>query len=125
MTLEPRIRWFGLIGAVVILVGVSMLWTWDPFHRRRHAEQRAAASADLAASASLEVQGARAALARTEAAVQRRDAANQVTASIQTLALQSKDANAPLSPDRAGRLRDHDRELCRIDPTLSGCAATR
>ena len=123
MTHAPGLRQY-VLAALAMLIGVfALLWNWDPLHRRRHAEERAAASADLAASAALETQGARASLARTEAAVRQRDAAQRATASVQVLAQQSKDAHAPLSPERARRLRDHDRELCLIDGTLSGCSA--
>jgi hypothetical protein len=33
------------------------------------------------------------------------------------------DASLPIPDDRAARLRDHDRELCRIAPDLGGCTA--
>ena len=123
MSLRLDLRQIMMAALALIVVAAATLWTWDPFHRRRHAEERAAANADLAATAALETQGARESLARTEAAVRQRSSADHVTASVQILAQQSKDAHAPLSPERAGRLRDHDRELCGIDLTLSGCGA--
>jgi hypothetical protein len=123
MNLTPRLRQYIVAALALLVVSVTLLWNWDPFHRRRHAEERAAASADMAASAALEVQGARESLARTETAVRQRDAAQRATAAVQILAQQSKDAHAPLSSERAARLRDHDRELCLIDSTLSGCSA--
>ena len=123
MTLPSRIRRYLGLALAVVVTAALLLWNWDPFHRRRHAEERASASADAAASAALEAQGARESLVRTEAAVRQRDAAQRATASVQILAQQSKDAHEPLSSERAARLREHDLQLCLIDPTLSGCSA--
>jgi len=108
--------------AVLILAFVTA-WNWDPFHRRRNAELRAAERADQAAAAMLIAKGAQDAARQVDAAVQRRDSASAAAKKLERSAYQSEDANAVLAPDRARRLLEHDRELCRVAPTLIGCGA--
>jgi hypothetical protein len=74
-----------------------------------------------AAVAKLEVEGARASAARVDVVVRRTDAADRLVGEFTPKALQSKDAHAPLDPDRLARLRDADDELCRLAPGLEGC----
>ncbi|WP_411286794.1 hypothetical protein [Phenylobacterium sp.] len=83
------------------------------------------AAARLAAVAGLETEGARDSAGRAETAVRRRSAAGRVVADLIPQALKSEDADAPLDPDRAARLRAADRELCIAAPELIGCAADR
>ena len=119
----------GLVAAVVTVALVlgGLGFRWDPFDlSRRRAEKAEAASVHARADAA-----ARSAEARAQAAqVARLDVALQITRSLDRATAQSiqeartaDDADLPLSIDRADRLRDHDRELCRIAPHLVGCAA--
>ncbi|WP_372785012.1 hypothetical protein [Phenylobacterium sp.] len=76
-----------------------------------------------AAVAGLEAQGAQQSAQRVEVVVRQRDAANGVVAQLMPEALKSEDANAPLDPARAARLRNADDGLCLADAALAGCAA--
>ncbi|HCW48771.1 MAG TPA: hypothetical protein DGP25_01575, partial [Brevundimonas sp.] len=51
------------------------------------------------------------------------EAVARATASAENRARTADDAETPLDPARAQRLRDHDSELCRLAPTVAGCAA--
>ncbi|WP_298159703.1 hypothetical protein [Brevundimonas sp.] len=128
-TLTPT-GWLGLglAGAVAVALVLGGLgFRWDPFDlgRRRldRAEASAAAAVEEAAARSAEARGQAGQVARLEAAVQSAVALERVTArSIQT-ARTADDSTTPLPADRAARLRDHDRELCRLAPHLIGCPA--
>jgi hypothetical protein len=71
--------------------------------------------------AGLEAQGAQASAQRVDAVVRQRDAAKAVVVQLTPKALKSEDANAPLDPARATRLRDADQQLCDDNPALVGC----
>jgi hypothetical protein len=77
-----------------------------------------------AAVAKLEVEGARASAARVDVVQRRTDDVDRLVAEFTPKALQSKDAHAPLDPDRLARLRDADDELCRLAPGLEGCGSS-
>lgn len=114
------------VAAVAVVLG-GLGFRWDPFDlgRRRlvRAEAFAATAAEEVAARSAEAQGQAGQVARLEAAVQSAMALDRATArSIQT-ARTADDSATPLPADRAARLRDHDRELCRLAPELIGCAA--
>jgi len=123
MTSPGRIAALGLLAAAIVGLVLLAAWNWDPFHRRQRAERRAAQSAEAATAASLAAEGAQGTNKRLDVAVGRRDAARAATARLELSAHRSEDADAKLAPDRARRLLEHDRELCRISPSLSGCAA--
>ena len=111
--------------AAVVLGGLG--FRWDPFDlaRRRadRAEQVAASAQAEAAARSAEAQGQAGQVVRLDAAVRSTVALERVTnRSIQTARI-ADDASVPLPPDRVDRLRDHDRELCRLSPDLLGCPA--
>lgn len=123
VTFRPAVQ-VTLLAAIILAV-IVVAWRWDPFNRRAHAERRAEANADRAATATLETAGARLALAGSSAAIAQREAARIATAKLEDAAERSEDADELLSPDRAARLREHDRELCLLAPSLLGCAPDR
>ena len=114
-----------LAAAVVLLGGLG--FRWDPFDldRRRadRAEQAAAVATAEAAARSAEAAGQAGQVIRLDAAVRSTVALERATAHSIQIARTADDASTPLDPDRADRLRDHDRELCRISPDLLGCPA--
>lgn len=115
------------VGAVALVLG-GLGFRWDPFdlgHRRLdRAEASAATALGEAAARSAEADGQAGQVARLDAAVQSAVTLDRVMArSIQT-ARTADDASLPLPTDRVARLRDHDRELCRIAAALVGCSAT-
>jgi len=114
------------LAAIVVVLG-GLGFRWDPFDlgRRRleHAEASAAVAVAQAAARTAEADGQAGQVARLDAAVQSAVTLERVTArSIQT-ARTADDASLPLPTDRVHRLRDHDRELCRLSPDLVGCPA--
>jgi hypothetical protein len=112
------------LGVIVILaLAGGLLWSFDPFHRRARAEQRAEIAERQASVAQLETRGARESVARSDVTARRREAASAVVTALQTAAQHSEDADAPLAPDRARRLLAADRRLCQLGQDLVGCAA--
>lgn len=122
--------WLAVGGAALAAVAVvlgGLGFRSDPFDlaRRRadRAEQVAAAATAEAAARSAEAAAQAAQVARLDAAVRSTVALERTTAHSIQIARTADDASTPLAPDRADRLRDHDRELCRIYPDLLGCPA--
>ncbi len=128
-TLTP-VGW--VMGAVAIALVLAIVlgglgFRWDPLDlsRRRadRAERAAASSAVEAMARAAEARGQAAQVAHLDAALRTTRALDRAT----TLSIQdartADDASLPLPADRADRLRDHDRQLCRIAPDLVGCAA--
>lgn len=119
---------FGAAAVTVVAVALGGLgFRWDPFDLGRRRLDRAQASAAMAveeaAARSAEARGQAGQVVRLEAAVQSAVALERVTTrSIQT-AREADDSATPLPADRAARLRDHDRELCRLAADLIGCPA--
>lgn len=114
-----------LIGLVLVLGGLG--FRWDPFDlsRRRldRAEQAVQRSEAVARSREAEAVGQSGQVARLDAALQTARSLDRATdRSIET-ARDADDAELPIPVARAQRLRDHDRELCRLAPDLGGCAA--
>lgn len=114
-----------LIAGVVVLGGLG--FRWDPFDlsRRRadRAEQVAVAATREAAARSAEALAQAGQVDRLDAALRSTVAIERATARSIETARTAHDASTPLPADRADRLRDHDRELCRIAPDLAGCFA--
>ncbi|MBU1346683.1 MAG: hypothetical protein KKA16_06995 [Alphaproteobacteria bacterium] len=136
LTLPPALRaptplgW--CIGVVVCLAAVAIVlgglgFRWDPFDlsRRRleRAEQAAAVGQAEAAARSAEADGQAALVARLDAALLTTRSLDRATALSTQDARIADDALLPLADARAHRLRDHDRQLCRIARDLVGCAA--
>lgn len=128
-TLTP-LGWLGLAVGGALIVGVlagGLGFRWDPLGlgRRRLDTAQAQAAAGRAAETARRLQQ------QGEATHQRRldifndttTQAARATATAVTQARSAHDADSPLDPDRLRRLREHDRELCRLAPDLDGCAA--
>ena len=111
-----------LAGLLTLAVGLYWKGRHDGVARERPRTEAAQAQAALSG---LETRGARDAAKRTDAAVNRREAAAAVVSRLTPLILTSETALAPLDPDRARRLRAADGELCRTAPELTGCAPDR
>jgi hypothetical protein len=89
--------------------------------RLERAERQAEAAADDADARRLEVEGGVVQTRRLEQQHQQSVALARVTTAAQAEARNAHDSDLPLDPDRAARLRDHDRRLCRLTPAV--CAA--
>lgn len=115
-----------VLAAIAVVLG-SLGFRWDPFDlARRHAdrvEQAAATATAEAAARSAEASGQAGQVARLDAAIRSTVALERATAHSIQIARTADDASTPLDPDRAGRLRAHDGELCRVSPDLLGCSA--
>jgi hypothetical protein len=120
--MNPRLILTLAAVATVLALAAGLYWKGrhDDAVRERPKTEAALAKA---AVAGLEAQGAQASAQRVDVVVRQRDAANGVVAQLMPQALKSEDANAPLDPARAARLRDADRQLCLTAPGLAGCAA--
>ncbi|WEK39905.1 MAG: hypothetical protein P0Y50_15430 [Candidatus Brevundimonas colombiensis] len=118
-----------LICIVALLGGLG--FRWDPLNlqqKRLAAEQGRARAASTEAAAQewarrLEVQGAADQALRVDHYQQTTTGAGRATAAAVVQARSADDADHPLDPRRADRLRAHDGQLCRIAPDLDGCAA--
>ncbi|WP_396595611.1 hypothetical protein [Brevundimonas sp. R86498] len=120
-----------LVGAGVLLAVLALGlgaagFRWDPFdlsRRRLETAGRAAAAARAEAAArTAEARGQAGQIIRLEAVQDRLRSLDRVTSRSLRSARTADDVSLPLPEDRAARLRDHDRELCRIAPDLGGCA---
>ena len=112
--------------AVALLVLGATGWRWDPLRldqrRADRAEAQAAAAASDAAARGLEAEGEAALRRRGQSRAQTSIAVAASTAIALDHARTADDADTPLEPGRAVRLRRHDDELCRLAPHLVGCA---
>jgi hypothetical protein len=114
-----------ILTAVAIVLAAAGGLYWKGRHDDAVREKpKTEAALAKAAVAGLETQGAQASAQRVDVVVHQRDAANAVVAQLLPKALKSEDANAPLDPDRAARLRDADVQLCVTDPAIAGCPAS-
>ena len=120
--MSPRLTLFLSALAIVLAAAAGLYWKGRHDDAIREKPKTEAALAK-AAVAGLETQGAQASAQRVDVVVHQRDAANAVVAQLMPKALKSEDANAPLDPDRAARLRDADVQLCVTDPAIAGCPA--
>jgi hypothetical protein len=120
--MSPRLILILSAMAIVFAAAGGLYWKGRHDDAMRERPKTEAALAQ-AAVAGLETQGAQASAQRVDIVVHQRDAANAVVAQLMPKALKSEDANAPLDPDRAARLRDSDLQLCLTDPAVAGCPA--
>ena len=117
-----------LAGLVILVLAAGALgFRWDPLRLSEKRLERArgelaVAQADVAArrvERAAEIgQGA-----RLDAHHKQAVAVTALTAAAETEARKAPDADHPLDPDRARRLHELDRGLCRLSPGLEGCAA--
>ncbi len=117
----------GTLAAIAVVLG-GLGFRWDPFdldRRRMHrAEAEAAVAGRQAAARTAEARGQAEQVVRLDAALRSAVTLERVTAQAIQTARTADDVSLPLSPDRADRLRAHDRELCRHASDLVGCPAT-
>ncbi|QBQ47762.1 hypothetical protein [Brevundimonas naejangsanensis] len=118
---------FGLVVVLMLILGRGLGVRWDPLHlqaRRLEAVQRRADQAEAQTAArALEAAARGRQIEALDAFHQQAEAVVRATATAETRARTADDADTPLDPARAQRLRDHDRELCRLAPAVAGCAA--
>jgi hypothetical protein len=114
-----------LVAALIALDGLG--FRWDPLdltgRRVRAAQTRASVATADAAARRLEVEAAAVQARRIDEVHQQTVAIAQTTAWVTAGARSAEDAELPLAPDRATRLVEHDRELCRLAPAVCGAAA--
>jgi hypothetical protein len=115
-----------IVAAVLAVLAAAAGLYWKGRHEGSARERpKTEAALAQAAVAGLETEGARASAQRVDLVIRQRDAAAGAVAQLTTKALSSEDANAPLDPDRAARLRDADDQLCLTAHELAGCPADR
>lgn len=116
-----------LLVVVLIVVGRGLGLRWDPLQlqaRRLEAAEQRLGRAEAAAGARAQEAAARGRQVESlDAFHQNNRAVTAATVAAEIRARNADDADTPLDADRAGRLRDHDRELCRLAPAVAGCAA--
>lgn len=127
-TLTP-LGWLAALAAVALVLtaaGRGLGLRWDPFdlagRRLEAAERRADEAVDAAAARRLEIEGAAAQARRLDDHQQRALDLARGAASAGVEARNADDADQPLDPARIARLRDHDRELCRLRPEVCPAA---
>jgi hypothetical protein len=111
-----------ILAAVLAVLTAAAGLYWKGRHEGAARERpKTEAALAQAAVAGLETEGARTSAQRVDLVIRQRDAAAGAVAQLTSKALTSEDANAPLDPDRAARLRDADDQLCLTAPGLAGC----
>jgi hypothetical protein len=119
-------RWqVAMAGALVLLAAVAAIYGSGRRDGRAAERPKVAAARAEAVVGRLETRGARDAAQRVEIVVRQREVAATGAARVMIEALKAEDADAPLDPARADRLRAHDLQLCDAAPDLLGCAAGR
>ncbi|WP_296168921.1 hypothetical protein [uncultured Brevundimonas sp.] len=111
-----------LVLVLIVVIGRGIGLRWDPFglteRRLEDAQTRAETlDRDLAARR-LEVEGEQTQALRVARHHQTLNAVAATTARTLERTEQADDAEILLEADRADRLRDHDRELCRLAPEV-------
>lgn len=113
-------------GLVATLLGGLGL-RWDPLglqaRRLDAAEARATAGDAAAVARRIEADAGVEQLRRLDEFYQQTTAVAAEAARTVQQARSADDSDIVLETRRAARLRDHDRELCRLAPGLDGCAA--
>jgi hypothetical protein len=122
----------GWAAAVATAVGLALLvlgglgFRWDPLglwqRRLEAAEARAEIGRDEAVARRLETEAQADQLRRVDRLQQQQTAVGRTTAAVIEQARSAEDAHEPLESGRSNRLRGHDRQLCRLTPSLDGCA---
>jgi hypothetical protein len=111
-----------------ILLGRGAGLRWDPFglaqRRLEAAETRAAVAEADAVARQLEVEASVAQARRIDNHHQQALELREAVTQSQSRARSAHDADQPLDPDRARRLAEHDRQLCRIAPGVCFAAKT-
>lgn len=117
----------GVVSALILVVIVALIFTaagfrFDPFdsaaRRAEQAEATATAATAEASARGIEAAGERDTAARVDVVVRQVAAADRAVFSLTSDARIAIDANDPLDPDRARRLRDVDQQLCAARPAI-------
>ena len=122
---------FGSLIAIIMFVAFAVLlviaanglgFRFDPFDRLANQADQAAATAAAAVSDAsargIEAAGERDTAARVDVVVRQQAAADSAVFSLTSDARIAIDANDPLDPDRARRLRLVDQQLCAARPAI-------
>lgn len=116
-----------LLVVVLVVVGRGLGLRWDPLQlqaRRLEAAEQRLGRAEVEADARAQEAVARGRqIQNLDAFYRNNRAVTAATVAAESRARTADDADTPLDSDRAERLRDHDRELCRLAPAVVGCAA--
>lgn len=116
-----------VIVSAVVLLGRGAGLRWDPFglgaRRLEQAEQQASVATAEARARSLEAEAVVEQARRLEQQHQQAVDLARVTAVAGAAARTAHDSRTPLDPARVDRIGAHDRELCRLAPTL--CVAPK
>jgi hypothetical protein len=122
----PRIDWLKalpwLVSAAALIAIVGWIWLDGRAAGVAVERPKVEVARDDSAGRRLEAQGERASADRVEAFHNRAARARDSVAGVERDLAHSGDADEPMDPARAERLRAHDRELCRLAPHLEGCA---
>lgn len=123
--------WIAAMAAValaIVVVPGGLGFRWDPFDLTRRrldvARQTVVVAGAETDARSAEAVGQAGQVERLDAALRRLRAVDHATSPSLQIARTADDASLPLADARALRLRDHDRQLCRIASDLNGCSAT-
>ncbi|MGW8704739.1 hypothetical protein ACWGLL_02850 [Brevundimonas sp. NPDC055814] len=115
------------VAALLSALGGGLGLRWDLLRlqaRRLEAtEQRLEQARSQAAARRLEAAARGRQIESLDAFHRNTLAVTEATVAAETKARIADDAETPLDPARAERLRGHDRELCRLSPAVAGCAA--
>lgn len=113
---------------LIVVIGRGVGLRWDPFDiegRKLEAARTRAETLDRDLFARrLEIEGRQAQARQMERRHQTLNAVAATTARTLEGTEQADDAGILLEADRANRLRDHDRELCRLAPEICRSATT-
>lgn len=113
----------GSLVAITLLVA-GIYWKGRSQGVALERAKTAAAQAEVV-TARLEADLARQTAARVEVVVRRQAQSAEVIRRYSIDAENAEDADALLSPERASRLRNAERELCELAATLDGCTPAR
>lgn len=124
-------KWLAAAVAILVLVAVTAaawdrIWSWLPWSTETRLERAiddAGQGRAEAEARGLEAAGQAAQLQRVDAVTRVIIETQAATAEVVAAARSALDAETPLDPACADRLRAHDRELCRLSPALVGCTA--
>lgn len=121
--MSPRLT-AGLVAAAILMAALGGLYWKGRLEGAARERAKTEAAFAQARTNGLEARAERESAQRVEVVVRQRETAIRTLVPFTQDVMTSEDAHAPLDPDRAVRLRAHDRELCLI-ADLAGCPADR
>lgn len=105
-------------------IGAGAAWLYHQGAFAVKAADKVETAENQAAVANLNTEGVKQSVARVQIVTGTQQSAARLAEKYRAEAQAAKDADAPLDPDRARRLRAADDELCRLNPALDGCGAS-